>query len=172
MTGFERFLRDDAGFDPKGRVALVFGAGGAARACALALARAGLARLVVAARDATRAQALADAIEGLPLEISIVPFGAAVDEPVDLFVNATPLGASGEALATPAMGAGAVVVDLLYDPAVTPLLVAARSAGATSFGGLGLLLHQAALSFELWTGRRPALESMSAAALAQLGEPG
>ncbi len=171
VTGFERFLADDAGFDPRGRVALVFGAGGAARACALALARGGLARLVVAARDAARAEALAGAIEGLPLEVSVVPFDSAAREPADLVVNATPLGASGEMLPTPPLGAGTVVVDLLYEPVVTPLLVAARSVGAPWFGGLGLLLHQAALSFELWTGRRPPLESMSAAALAELGEP-
>ncbi|HWL90597.1 MAG TPA: shikimate dehydrogenase, partial [Actinomycetota bacterium] len=49
--GFDRFLRRDAGFDPQGRSALVYGSGGAARACALALVRAGLARLTVAARD-------------------------------------------------------------------------------------------------------------------------
>jgi shikimate dehydrogenase len=53
---------------------------------------------------------------------------------------------------------------------VTPLLQAARTAGATAFGGLGLLLHQAALSFELWTGRMPPLALMSAAALAELAE--
>jgi shikimate dehydrogenase len=61
-----------------------------------------------------------------------------------------------------------LVVDLLYRPILTPMQTAARAAGATAFGGLGLLLHQAALSFELWTGRTPPLEVMSAAALAEL----
>ena len=61
-----------------------------------------------------------------------------------------------------------VVVDLLYRPSVTPLQRSARAAGASAFGGLGLLLHQAALSFELWTGREPPLDAMSAAALAAL----
>jgi len=53
---------------------------------------------------------------------------------------------------------------------VTPLLDRARARGATAFGGLGLLLHQAALSFELWTGQVPPLAGMSAAALAVLAE--
>ncbi len=63
-----------------------------------------------------------------------------------------------------------VVIDLLYRPAITPLQAAARAAGAEAFGGLGLLLHQAALSFELWTGTPAPLEVMSAAALATLAE--
>jgi shikimate dehydrogenase len=54
---------------------------------------------------------------------------------------------------------------------VTPAQQAARAAGARAFGGLGLLLHQAALSFELWTGRPAPLEVMSAAAVAALAEP-
>jgi shikimate dehydrogenase len=61
------------------------------------------------------------------------------------------------------------VVDLLYRPAATPLLVAAREAGAAAFGGLGLLLHQAALSFQIWTGLEPPMPVMSAAAMADLG---
>src|SRR5581483_6311227 len=54
VAGFDRFLRRAAGFDPAGRSALVYGAGGAARACALALARGGLSRLTVAARSPER----------------------------------------------------------------------------------------------------------------------
>ncbi len=81
--------------------------------------------------------------------------------------------ARGRATSAPAAAAsetGSLVVDLLYHPAVTPLQTPARSAGAIAFGGIGLLLHQAALSFELWTGRRPPLDVMSAAALAALAD--
>jgi shikimate dehydrogenase len=67
------------------------------------------------------------------------------------------------------MGPETVVVDLLYHLSTTPLRAHANAAGARSFGGLGLLLYQAALSFELWTGRQPSLETMSAAAVAALG---
>jgi shikimate dehydrogenase len=170
VGGFDRFLRRDAGFEPAGRSALIFGAGGAARACALALARAGLHRLVVAARDPDRAAELVATVDALGATTSVVPFSAAGDEPADLVVNATPLGAAGEELPTPPLGPTILVVDLLYEPAVTPLQATAKAAGATAFGGLGLLLHQAALSFELWTGQQPPLDLMSAAALAELGE--
>lgn len=168
--GFERFLRHDAMFDAAGRTGLLFGAGGAARACALALARAGLARLRVAARDPGRVGPLAGAVEGLGMDVVPVAFEEAAGEPVDLVVNATPLGAHGELLPAPPLGPGILVVDLLYDPIRTPLVDAARTAGASAHGGLGLLLHQAALSLELWTGQVPSLEVMSAAATAVLAE--
>jgi shikimate dehydrogenase len=61
-------------------------------------------------------------------------------------------------------------VDLLYRPVETPLVRSARAAGALAFGGLGLLLHQAALSFELWTGRAAPMPVMSAAAVAALDD--
>lgn len=170
VRGFERFLRIDAGFDPSGRRALIFGAGGAARACALALGRSGLSELVVAIREPERGISLTRLARELPVEVRVVPIANAASEEVDLVVNATPLGRSGETLAHPALGPGVLVVDLLYRPAVTPLMAAARAAGASAFGGLGLLLHQAALSFELWTGREPPMPVMSAAALAELAE--
>jgi shikimate dehydrogenase len=166
--GFERFLRLDAGFDPGGRRALVFGAGGAARACALALGRAGLAELVVAVREPARGVALTRLFRELPTDVRVVPIAAATSERADLVVNATPLGGAGESLPHPPLGQGVLVVDLLYRPALTPLLASAREAGAVAFGGLGLLLHQAALSFELWTGQEPPMPVMSAAALAEL----
>lgn len=169
--GFDRFLRRDAGFEPNGRSALLFGGGGAARACALALARGGLAELTVALRDPARDAGLRATLDGSPISLSVVPFGGATGVHADLVVNATPIGAQGESLPVPPLGAGAVVVDLLYRPAGTPLQTLARSAGAAVFGGLGLLLHQAALSFELWTGQIPPLDVMSAAAIAALAEP-
>ncbi|MCD6021757.1 MAG: aroE3 [Actinomycetia bacterium] len=89
----------------------------------------------------------------------------------DLVVNATPVGALGAEPAHPALprlGPGVLVVDLLYDPPTTDLQRRAREAGATAVGGLGHLLEQAALSFELWTGTPAPLDVMSAAALAVL----
>ncbi len=61
-----------------------------------------------------------------------------------------------------------MAVDLVYRPSSTPLQTAVRGAGGTAFGGLGLLLHQAAIAFELWTGQPAPLGVMSAAALAEL----
>lgn len=169
--GFDRFLRRDVGFDPRGRSALVFGAGGVARAVAFALASAGVGKLSVAVREAARAAELLEAVEGTSVRPSVVDFDAATDVSADLVVNATPLGADGQtAPPLPRLAPGVVVIDLLYRPAITPLQAAARAAGAEAHGGLGLLLHQAALSFELWTGTPAPLEVMSAAALAALAE--
>jgi shikimate dehydrogenase len=167
--GFGRFLERDAGFAAAGRAVLLFGAGGAARACALALARAGAAKLVVALREPARVAALAASLEGFPLEIEAVAFDDAAGAAADLIVNATPLGSHGEALPLPAIDTGTLAVDLLYHPAITPLQATVRGAGGVAFGGLGLLLHQAALAFELWTGQPAPMEAMSAAAVAALG---
>lgn len=170
--GFERFLKEDAGFDPGGRSALLFGAGGAARACALALARAGLARLVVAVREPSRANDLRACLDGFGTALSVTAVDDAAGAEADLIVNATPLGLDGESLPLPKLGPNVVAVDLLYAPSTTPLQVAVREAGGSAFGGLGLLLQQAAISFELWTGQAAPLAVMSAAALAELTEPG
>jgi shikimate dehydrogenase len=170
--GFERFLRLDAGCDPSGRRALIFGAGGAARACALALARAGVSSITVAARRTVQVTDLAMALEGLATSVDAVAFDDAARVKAEVIVNATPLGVRGESLPLPPVGGDTLVVDLLYRPLVTPFQVEARADGAATFGGIGLLLHQAALSFELWTGQPPPLEVMSAAALAAISDHG
>ena len=63
---------------------------------------------------------------------------------------------------------GTVVVDMVYKPPITRLVEQARARGADAHGGLGMLLHQAALAFEIWTGQDPPLEAMSAAAVSEL----
>jgi shikimate dehydrogenase len=170
--GFDRFLRQDAGLDPRGISVLLFGAGGAARACALALAQGAAARITVALRDPVRARALLAALEGYDVQLDVIPFDSAAGWHGDLVIDATPIGSDGVGVPPePAYAPGMVVVDLKYHPVVTPLQTNARAAGATAFGGLGLLLHQAALSFEIWSGRPAPLDVMSAAALGALGDP-
>jgi shikimate dehydrogenase len=173
VGGFDRFLGRDAGFDPAGRTALIYGAGGAARACALALARAGIAHLTVAARDEARARALRVIAAELGVPTEVIGPKHAAGRRFDLVVNATPVGSAGsEAVhpGLPGLGPDVLVIDLLYDPPITPLQREAKQAGAVAFGGLGHLLEQASLSFELWTGTPAPLEVMSAAALAVLAE--
>jgi shikimate dehydrogenase len=170
--GFERFLREDTGFDPSGRAALLFGAGGGARACALALSRGGLAELSVAVREPSRGEDLRAALEGSGTALRVVSIDDVSEVHADLIVNATPLGVHGERLPLPSLVPGVVGVDLLYRPSATPFQAEIREGGGSMFGGLGLLLHQAAISFELWTGQTPPLSVMSAAALGELTEAG
>jgi shikimate dehydrogenase len=91
----------------------------------------------------------------------------------DLIVNATPVGQEDEAPLIPveAIRPGAVVVDLVYHPLQTPLVEAASRAGAKAYGGLGMLVHQAALAFEIFTGRSAPLEAMWAGAREALTRP-
>ncbi|MBV8161114.1 MAG: shikimate dehydrogenase [Acidimicrobiia bacterium] len=165
-AGFLDALRADEGFDAAGRRCLIVGAGGAARAVLVALASAGAAEVVVANRTRGRAEQAAALAPG------IARIGSAEEaDHADLVVNATPVGMAGSrALPVPtsALGPGQLVVDLVYHPALTPLVEAARAAGATAANGLGMLIHQAAHAFRLWTGEDPPMEVMSAAALADL----
>lgn len=172
-AGFLDALRIDEGIDPRGLRCVVVGAGGAGRAVARALGRAGAAAVTVVNRSpqpAARAADLAGSVGrvGSPDEVA----------DADLVVNATPLGMGvvvgtrGEREPLPLdpelLGPGQLVVDLVYHPVATPLLVAARARGATARNGLGMLIHQAAHAFRRWTGEDPPLEAMSAAAVAAL----
>jgi shikimate dehydrogenase len=112
----------------------------------------------------------------LPLEASGSASASASAEAVgaaDVIVNATPVGQEGEAPLIPveSIRPGAVVVDLVYHPLETPLVQAASRAGARAYGGLGMLVHQAALAFEIFTGRSAPLEAMWAGARAALTRP-
>ena len=161
--GFLASLAEE-GFDPAGRRCAVLGAGGAARAVVHALAGAGAAEVVVVNRTPERGQETA-ALAGARGRL-----GAAADVgSVDLVVNATPLGlAGGDPAQLPVdpdvFRAGQLLVDLVPNPAVTPLMRAAAARGAEVAGGLGMLVHQGALAFELWTGRPAPVEVMRAAA--------
>ena len=165
-AGFLDALRTDEGFDPAGRRCLVVGAGGAARAVVLALAGAGAADIIVANRTPSRADEAAALAPGVAR-----PGSAEEADAVELIVNATPQGMAGDnslPVRADALGPGQLVVDLVYHPVLTPLVEAARERGAAAANGLGMLIHQAAHAFRLWTGEDPPLEVMSAAALADL----
>ncbi len=160
------------GFDPDAKRCLVIGAGGAARAVTLALAEAGAAEVVVLNRTPSRAEATA-ALAGT---VGRVGSGADVAG-AELVVQATPIGmAGGDADASDALPIdpdalhdGQVVVDLVYHPLETSLLAAAKQRGAVPVSGLGMLVHQAALALERWTGRAVPVEAMWAAAEARTG---
>ena len=167
VDGFAEFLSGDAGFDPGGGKALVLGSGGAARAVVWALATKGAGDIVVAARDRARAEPVAALGGGAAIEWDEA---AAVAGHADLVVNATPLGMNAERAAPGArFRPGQCVVDLVYVPPSTPLVEAARAGGAQAWGGLGMLVRQAAASFTIWTGQAAPLEAMSAAAVHAIG---
>jgi len=154
-----------ASVDPAGAKVLVLGAGGAARAVIRALADAGVAEIGVANRTSDRAAA-AVRLGGQ------VARTAAVEDALDydVVVNATSVGmgmaAADTVLPLPAdrLRADQVVVDLVYEPVETALLVAARAVGARTVDGVGMLVHQAAAAFGLWTGLEAPVEVMDAAA--------
>jgi len=170
-AGFLRSL-GDAGFDPAGRRCCVVGAGGAARAVVLALVDAGAGEVAVLNRSEAsgqRAAALAGAVGRLASGDGV----AAAIEGADLVVNATPvgMGPGGEVPIDPArLGAGQVVADLVYHPIRTAFLERAAAAGCRTVDGVGMLVHQAALAFEAWTGEEAPLEAMRGAVAAQLVE--
>lgn len=142
----------------------VVGAGGAARAVTEALADAGADRVTVVARRPKAAEACAALAGAVGRSNNTVPKDS------DLVVNGTPLGMAGTlgagelAFDVATLGAEAVVVDLVYQPLRTPVLEAAAARGLRTVDGLGMLVHQAALSFATWWGTRPPVEVMSAAA--------
>jgi shikimate dehydrogenase len=163
-TDGEGFLRalGDEGVSVSARRCVVLGAGGAARAIAHALGGAGANVTVAARREDAARSAAALAPGGTAIALDDVPV-----ETFDVVVNATPIGMRREPPPfDPArLRAGQFVFDTVY-PAETPLLVEARARGAGAVGGLGMLVHQGALSFELWTGCAPPLAVMRAAAAA------
>jgi shikimate dehydrogenase len=166
-AGFLDALRMDLGFDPAGCRCLVIGSGGTARAVILALAGAGARQVTIAGRTAERVRRAAE-LAGPMGKVGAVE---EADE-AELVVNATPVGMVGQPPGPPVeasrLGPGQVVLDVVYHPAVTPLVAAARRQGANAVGGLGMLVHQAAHAFRLWTGQDPPLEVMSGAAVGAL----
>ncbi|MGH9374309.1 MAG: shikimate dehydrogenase, partial [Vicinamibacterales bacterium] len=134
----------------KGVRASILGAGGAARAVAVALADMG-ASVTVCARRAEAAREIADLTGGAVG--AFPPRGGSWD----VLVNTTPAGSAAE-LQSPIEGAaldGEIVFDLVYAPAQTRLLADARAAGCMTIGGLEMLVAQAERQFELWTGHAP-----------------
>lgn len=160
-AGFLGGLRDDFGFDPRGADCVVLGAGGAARAVILALTGAGAASVRVVNRTPAHAERAA-ALAG-----SVGSVGGAPDvASADLVVNATPIGMGGAGLPVDAglLRGGQIVAELVYHPAVTPLMGAAAAAGARTANGLSMLVQQAGVAFTNWTGVPAPVHAMAEAA--------
>jgi shikimate dehydrogenase len=165
-TGFLRALEDDASYDPDGKRAAVIGAGGASRGICAALLSAGAVSLTVFNRNADRAVGMVQALRagGFESEIRIEPLAPAalarVLPEIDLIVNTTPIGMKNgpqpDSSPVPAdlLPAGALVYDLVYNPAITPLIADATARGLQTLSGIAMLVYQGAYAFEMWTGQK------------------
>ncbi len=157
--GLVRDLTGRHGLDLRGRRVLLLGAGGAARGVAPALLDAGILELVVVNRSPERADALADAMNEPGRAISAYWDALRELGDFELVINATSAGrGEGGAFQLPLslVNSLTTAVDLNYGEAAIAFLAWARAASCrNSFDGLGMLVEQAAESFQLWHGVRP-----------------
>ncbi|HEY3059037.1 MAG TPA: shikimate dehydrogenase [Chloroflexota bacterium] len=172
--GLARWM-SEVGIEPRGRPALVVGAGGAARSAVWALATLGASRIHVVNRTLERArQVQADLAMGGIADLTVGALHEVAEhtnEPWGVIVNATSLGHHGAApdVHPSCYSPQSVAIELAYNPPETGFMRAAQAAGARAENGLGMLVHQAALSFERWTGRTPPLEVMFGAVADRIG---
>lgn len=179
VAGFLRVLSEDARFAPAGRRVVIAGAGGAARAVVVALLETGAGAITVINRTLSRANRLVDDLRpfGRGSELRALPeiyaSWAEVMGSCDLLVNCTSAGAADfvEESPVPAdlIRSSMLVYDLVYHPAETALMAAARERAARVMGGLAMLVYQGAASFELWTGQEAPVEVMFEAAREAVG---
>lgn len=159
VVGFARAL-EQAGVQARGKVALVLGAGGAARAVVVALIRAGVARIVLHNRTVSRAEELAEHAR-TKLDFAAVEVSTAVaDLPFpefDLVINATSVGMCPHTQARPLEFREAMlrttVMDLVYNPIETAFLHEARAAGARTLDGLDMFIFQGLEALRIWLDR-------------------
>ena len=168
--GFLRALTELGEFDPAGKSALVFGAGGAARAIVHALKTAGVASMTIANRTVERAEELAADFSDDALSIKACGLDSVdlndISLASGLLVNTSSMGMDGGPApdATPvtadAISPNAVAYDAVYAPPMTPFLNEVEKAGAKSLRGFTMLLLQGAVGFELATGKRAPVDEM------------
>ena len=162
----------EAGIETAGQPALVLGAGGAARAAVWALADLQASRIRVLNRTIERGHDLVTSLQPhlRAVELSWGPLDEA-RQPVSaapaVVINATSLGHHGAApeVHPSCYSRRSVAIELAYNPPETGFMVAARLTGARAENGLGMLLHQAALAFERWTGQPGPMDVYEAAVL-------
>ena len=156
--GFVKSLTDE-GSDLHGKTVCLLGAGGAARAIGVECALNGANKIIIVNRNAERGTALRDAIaENTDAQAEYIPWAgtAPVSEQTDILVNATCVGLFPDVNAFPDIDYSTIekdmiVCDVVFNPAMPVFLQKARQRGARTISGLGMLVNQAALNFEIWT---------------------
>ena len=161
--GFMESLQDN-GVDPKGKKIVILGAGGAARAVSVELSLAGAGSITIVNRpeDAALAKSLMELLNKIMKNNSFVTWDHTYSVPADtdILVNATPIGLYPNIDEIPNIDLNTIlpsmfVQDVIPNPAITPFLRAAEARGAHWNTGTGMLINQAAINIELWTGRKP-----------------
>jgi len=172
-TDWSGFMADleALGLNIQGKKCLVLGAGGSARAITYGLAMASN-QVHLFARRLEQAQSVAADFSRVSTEGSIVAYGQdrlhereELVKTISLIVNCTPAGMFPQVSASPwpdglSIASKTFVYDLVYNPAETQFIRQAQAAGCRAANGLGMLVHQGAQAFTLWTGRDPDLEVM------------
>ena len=173
--GFLRSLNENAGFNPKGKKVLFIGSGGAARAVGFCLALAGASKIYVRDLDTRKADLL---VSDIRAKTGAASASIHDDEPLaayaadaDCLINATPLGLKRtDPLPIPRdfVMKKHLACDLVYNPPETAFLRTAKSRGAKRLAGLGMLLYQGVIAFEIWTGKRAPVQTMKNALSRQI----
>lgn len=166
--GFLRAIEEAFGSGVKGDTVFVLGSGGAGRAVALTAAREGARRITLADLDRERCERVAGEIRGLfpavDVQLAATPYDqVAAARVADLVVQATPVGMKAEdpsPLEPEAFQRDQRAFDLIYHCSKTPFMKAALAGGARASNGLGMLLHQGARAFHIWTGVEPPVDVM------------
>lgn len=158
--GFVQSLREFG--DLAGKRIVILGAGGAARAIAVELAISGVSQITIVNRSAPRGEELAAALrDRVKAQADFVALGSeyAVPADADVLINATSIGLSDASARVPvAVGSlrpELIVADVIFNPPQTWLLRTAADRGCRTLDGLGMLVHQAAINFTIWTSREP-----------------
>jgi shikimate dehydrogenase len=160
-TDGKGFLRSLSGLvDPAGKRVVLLGAGGAARAIGVELVLAGAAGITVVNRTAERGQQLVELLSSkVPAELVAWSGDYVVPAEAEILINATSIGMNDPDARVPVdFGTAAkqiVVADVVANPPDTRFLDEAREHGATTLDGLGMIVNQAAIAFQLWTGIEP-----------------
>jgi len=168
LSDLHQFLSNRQSKIVNRKSAIVLGAGGSARAVVYALLNDGW-NVAIAARRIEQAQQLASSLSNYQLQITglTLPSLQSLISDLVLIINTTPLGMTPKTDQSPlpadlSLPSNAFVYDLVYNPHETKLVRDARAQGLSATTGLGMLLEQAALSFELWTGYKPPREILYA----------
>ncbi len=178
-AGYIKSLSLETGFKVHGKNVILLGAGGAARGIVSAIVDEGPAALTIANRTVEKAERLAsDFMEKAGIEIKTAPLEKPAllpyIEEADILINSTSLGMGAKkpfntlVLSLDKLPKEAIVSDIVYKPLDTALLKSARRAGLKVHKGLGMLIQQGALGFELWTGHAGPINVMTKAALTAL----